>query len=82
MNLHETHNKDDSLLFFVDKQNKGLLIACPKRFDIYCSGLGIYWQALRKLNDTRESDDRHNYVVDHAKPNFSKPQRDDSGCLS
>lgn len=22
------------------------------------------------------------YVVDHAKPNFSKPQRDDSGCLS
>ena len=22
------------------------------------------------------------YIVDHAKPNFSKPQRDDSGCLS
>ena len=22
------------------------------------------------------------YLVDHAKPNFSKPQRDDSGCLS
>ena len=23
-----------------------------------------------------------NYIVDHAKPNFSKPQQDDSGCLS
>ena len=22
------------------------------------------------------------YIVDHAKPNFSKPQQDDSGCLS
>ena len=25
---------------------------------------------------------RRIYIVDHAKPNFSKPQRDDSGCLS
>ena len=25
---------------------------------------------------------RKDYLVDHAKPNFSKPQRDDSGCLS
>ena len=29
----------------------------------------------RSLNEAK-------YIVDHAKPNFSKPQRDDSGCLS
>ena len=32
--------------------------------------------------DTRTVYDEPGYVVDHAKPNFSKPQRDDSGCLS
>ena len=48
----------------------------------YARFLSIARGSLFEVQTQLELAERFEYIVDHAKPNFSKPQRDDSGCLS